>query len=340
MARIAINGLGRIGRHVFRRIFKHHPELKIVAINDLTPPEVLTHLLKYDSLYGYYEQKIKFKDDSLLVDGLDQGRKVLVFQEKNPANLPWKELMVDVVLECTGVFRDYDGAAKHLKAGAKKVIISAPSKDPDKVPTFILGVNAKEFDPEKYDIVDMGSCTTNCAAPVAKVLNDEIGIEKAFLTAVHSYTSSQQLLDGPSKDLRRARAAALNIVPSTTGAASAVEKCLPELKGRLEALSLRVPTPVVSIIDFVGQLKKESSREEINFILRRASKKQELKGILGVEDALLVSSDYKGNSYSAVVDSDSTRCQGNLVKILAWYDNEFAYACRLAEFCSLVAGRL
>ncbi|MCD6500652.1 type I glyceraldehyde-3-phosphate dehydrogenase [bacterium] len=338
--KIGINGFGRIGRPTFRRILDEHPKLEVVAINDLASPETLAYLLKYDSLYGIYDRRVKFKKDELLLDGTTDGKKVKVFAEKEPEKLPWRELGVDIVLECTGVFRDFKGAKKHLEAGAKKVIISAPSKSPDKIPTVLLGVNAREFDPKKYDIVDMGSCTTNCLAPVAKVLQEEFGIVKGFMTTVHSYTNDQRILDLSHKDLRRARAAALNIIPTTTGATQAVERCLPELKGKLDGLALRVPTPTVSVVDFVAQIEKETTAEEINYVLRKASQREELRGILGVEDAPLVSSDYKGNSYSAIVDALSTQAQGNLIKVLVWYDNEFGYACRLAEFAEYLAKEL
>jgi len=340
MIKIAINGFGRIGRPTFRRILQKHPDLEMVAINDLTDPHTLAHLLKYDSLYGVYDKRVKFDKDELLLNGTEEGRKVKVFAEKDPEKLPWGKLGIDIVLECTGVFRNFEGAEKHLKAGAKEVIISAPSKDPDKIPTFVLGVNEEKFDLKKYQIVDMGSCTTNCLAPVAKVLQEEFGIEKGFMTTVHSYTNDQRILDLPHKDLRRARAASLNIIPTTTGATEAVERCLPELKGKLDGLALRVPTPTVSIVDFVAQIKKETTAEEINYVLRKASQREELKGILGVEDAPLVSSDYKGNSYSAIVDALSTQAQGNLIKVLAWYDNEYGYACRLAEFAEYLGRKL
>jgi len=340
MIKIAINGFGRIGRPTFRRILDKHPSLEVVAINDLTDPQTLAHLLKFDSLYGIYKRQVKVREKEILIDGTKDGKKVKIFAEKDPERLPWGELGVDIVLECTGVFRDFEGAQKHLKAGAKKVIISAPSKDPEKIPTFLLGVNEKDFDPEKYNIVDMGSCTTNCLAPIAKVLNEEFGIVKGFMTTVHSYTNDQRILDLPHKDIRRARAAALNIIPTTTGAAKAVEKCLPELKGKLNGLALRVPTPTVSIVDFVAEVKKETTAEEVNYVIRKASEREELKGILGVEDAPLVSSDYKGNSYSAIVDALSTMAQGNLIKVLAWYDNEYGYACRLAEFAEYVGKKL
>ena len=338
--KIAINGFGRIGRPTFRRILDKHPNLEVVAINDLTDPQTLAHLLKFDSLYGIYKRQVKVRERELLIGGTKDGKKVKIFAEKDPERLPWGELGVDIVLECTGVFRDFEGAQKHLKAGAKKVIISAPSKDPEKIPTFLLGVNEKDFDPKQYNIVDMGSCTTNCLAPIAKVLNEEFGIVKGFMTTVHSYTNDQRILDLPHKDIRRARAAALNIIPTTTGAARTVEKCLPELKGKLNGLALRVPTPTVSIVDFVAEVKKEATAEEVNYVLRKASQREELRGILGVEDAPLVSSDYKGNSYSAIVDALSTMSQGNLIKVLAWYDNEYGYACRLTEFAEYVGKKL
>jgi glyceraldehyde 3-phosphate dehydrogenase len=340
MIKIAINGLGRIGRPTFRRILDKHKDLEIVAINDLTDPETLAHLLKFDSLYGIYKKQVKVGKSELLIDGTEDGKKVKVFAEKDPKSLPWGELGIDIVLECTGVFRDFEGSQKHLAAGAKKVIISAPSKSPEKIPTFVLGVNENDFDPKKYDIVDMGSCTTNCLAPVAKVLDEEFKIVKGFMTTVHSYTNDQRILDLPHKDIRRARAAALNIIPTTTGAAKAVERCLPQLKGKLDGLALRVPTPTVSIVDFVAEVEKETTAEEVNYVLKKASQREDLKGILGVEDAPLVSSDYKGNSYSAIVDALSTMVQGNLIKVLAWYDNEYGYACRLAEFAEYVGKKL
>jgi len=336
MIKIAINGFGRIGRLVFRRILEKHPEIEIVAINDLTDAKTLAYLLRYDSNYGIYHKTVKFAQNSLLIDGVSEGKQVQVFSEKDPLNLPWKDLEVDVVLECTGVFRKYEDAKKHLQAGAKLVIISAPSKDPEKIPSFLLGVNAEDFDPTKYKIVDMGSCTTNCLAPIAKVLDKEFGIVKGFMTTVHSYTNDQRILDLPHKDLRRARAAALNIIPTTTGAAKTVEKCLPNLKGKLDGLALRVPTPTVSIVDFVCEVKKQTTKEEVNYVLKKASQSAELKGILGIEDMPLVSSDYKGNSFSAIVDALSTMVKGNLVKVLAWYDNEWGYACRLAQFAEYV----
>jgi len=339
MIKIAINGFGRIGRSVFRKIISEHKELKIVAINDLGDPQTLSHLLEYDSLYGMYKKRVGFTKDNLLVDGTKDGEQIRLFSESVPGKLPWKEIGVDVILECTGYFTDFESAGQHLKAGAKKVIISAPSKS-DKVPTYLLGVNEKNYNPREDNIVSMGSCTTNCLAPIAKVLDEEFGILKGFMTTVHAYTNDQRILDLPHKDLRRARAAAVNIIPTTTGATKTVEKCLPKLKGKLDGLSLRVPVPVVSVVDFVVETEKESTVEEVNYVLKKASDRKDLKGILGVEDAPLVSSDYKGNSFSAIVDALSTMAIGNLIKVLAWYDNEWGYACRLAEFTEFVGKRL
>jgi len=339
MVKIAINGFGRIGRPTFRRILNKYPEIEVVAVNDLTDAKTLAYLLKYDSLYGISEKQIKAKDNEFLLDGKDNGKKVKVFAESDPEKLPWKKLGVDIVLECTGYFRDLDGAKKHLKAGAKKVIISAPAKS-DEIPTYLLGVNQEKYNPKKDNIISMGSCTTNCLAPVAKVLDQEFGIVKGFMTTIHSYTNDQRILDLAHKDLRRGRAAGINIIPTTTGAAKTVEKCLPQLKGRLDGLALRIPTPVVSIVDFVCEVEKETSAEEVNYILKKSSGKEELRGILGIEDAPLVSSDYKGNSYSAIVDALSTMVQGNLIKTLTWYDNEYGYACRLVELAEYIGKKL
>ncbi len=333
--RVAINGFGRIGRPVFKRIIENHPDLEVVAINDLSDATTLAHLLKYDSIYGVYQKTVKAEGDYLVVD----GQKFKVFSEKDPAKLPWKELKVDIVIESSGVFTDYEGAKKHLEAGAKKVIISAPSKNPEKIPEFVLGVNEDKFDP-KYDIVDMGSCTTNCLAPVAKVLHENFKIVKGFMSTVHAYTNDQRVLDLAHRDLRRARAAGLNIIPTTTGAARAIGNVIPELKGKLDGIAFRVPVPTVSVLDLICEVEKKTTKEEVNYVLKKASQSERLKGILGVEDAPLVSSDYIGNSYSAVVDALSTMVIDNLVKVVAWYDNEWAYACRLAEFAEFVGKRL
>ena len=339
MIKVAINGFGRIGRLTFRHIVKNHPNIDVVAINDLAKPEVLAHLLRYDSNYGIYEKTVKVRKEELLVDGTSKGEKVLMLSEPDPEKLPWKKLKIDVVLECTGVFRHLDGAEKHLKAGAKQVIISAPAKD-DIIPSFVLGVNEAKFNPKKHKIVDMGSCTTNCLAPVAKVLNDKFGILRGFMTTVHSYTNDQRILDLVHKDLRRARSAAQNIIPTTTGAAKAIGKAIPELKGKLDGMAIRVPTSVVSLLDLTCIVKKKTTVEEVNFAFKKASLQKNFKGILGIEDAPLVSSDYKGNTFSAIVDALSTKVNGNLVKVLAWYDNEWAYAARLAEFAEYVGKKI
>jgi glyceraldehyde-3-phosphate dehydrogenase type I len=336
MKRIAINGFGRIGRPLFRSLLKKK-DIGVVAINDLTDTKTLAHLLKYDSVYGIYDKAVQAKEGSLVVD----GKEFQVLAEPEPAKLPWKELGIDIVLECTGRFSYYEGAKGHLGAGAKKVIVSAPCKgSPKKVPSFILGVNADQFDPKKHDVIDMASCTTNCLAPVAKVLNENFKIVHGFMSTIHAYTSTQRILDLPHKDLRRARAAALNIIPTTTGAAKAIGQVMPELEGKLDAMSYRVPIPTVSIIDLICQVENEIDAEEINYSFKKASKTKELKGILGIEDAHLVSTDYIGNSFSAIVDADSTRALGKLIKVVAWYDNEFAYANRLADFTEFVAKKL
>jgi glyceraldehyde 3-phosphate dehydrogenase len=333
--KVAINGFGRIGRPAFRRIMDNHSNLEVVAINDLTEPSILAHLLKYDSVYGTYKKEVKAEKDALVI----AGKKVKVFSEKDPERLPWKELGVDVLLECTGVFRDYEGAKKHLAAGAKRVIISAPSKDSAKIPSFVLGVNEEKFDSGKDLICDMASCTTNCLAPLAKVLNEEFKVIKGFMTTVHSYTNDQKILDLPHKDLRRARAAALNIIPTTTGAAKAIGNVIPELEGKLDGIALRVPTPTVSVLDLVCQVGKKTSVKEVNEAFQKASEK-ELKGILRVEGSPLVSSDFIGDSFSAIVDSSLTLAKDDLVKVVAWYDNEWGYASRLAEFAEYVGKKI
>ncbi len=341
MIKVAINGFGRIGRGVFRRLLEKKSILEVVAVNDLTDIEALAYLLRHDSVYGFYKKPVKCRKDKLLIDGVRDGYELRVFAEKDPEKLPWKELGVDVVLECTGRFRDYESVSKHLKAGAKKVIISAPSKNPEKIPSFILGVNEDKFDSQKDDIVDMASCTTNCLAPIVKILNEKFGIVEGFMTTIHSYTTDQRLLDLPhSKDLRRGRAAALNIVPTTTGAAKAIGNVIPELKGKLDGIALRVPTPVVSIVDLVCQLEKETTTQELNFVLKKESQEEKWQGIFGVEDAALVSSDYIGNSFSSVVDSLSTRVIKKVVKVVAWYDNEYGYSSRLADFTEYIGKKL
>jgi len=325
MIKVAINGFGRIGRPAFRAILDNHPDLQVVAINDLTDSKTLNHLLKYDSVYGRYAKGI--------------GPEVKMLSEKDPANLPWKKLGIDVVLECSGVFTEAEGAQKHLQAGAKKVIISAPSKS-EGMPTFVLGVNEERYDPAKDHIVSLASCTTNCLAPVAKILNDEFGITKGFMTTIHSYTNDQRILDLPHKDLRRARAAALNMIPTSTGAAKAIGNVIPELKGKLDGIAIRVPTPTVSTLDLICELKKNVSVDEVNAAFKKAAKTTKMKGILATEEELLVSSDYRGSAFSAIVDLPLTMAKDNLVKVVAWYDNEYAYACRLAEFAEYLGKKL
>lgn len=335
MTKIAINGFGRIGRAVFRRILEKYPDLDISVVNDLTDTKTLAHLLKYDSVYGIYDKEIDFTESGIVVG----GKAVKVLAEKDPSKLPWKDLGVEVVLECTGFFTNLEGGQKHLAAGAQKAIISAPCKGSE-VPHFILGVNSDKYDFGKDDVVSMGSCTTNCLAPVAKILNDNFEIETGLMTTIHSYTNDQRLLDSPHKDLRRARAAALSLVPTTTGAAIAVTKTIPELKGKIHGLAIRVPTPTVSLVDFTARVKKETSVEEVNAVFKKAAAEEKWNGILRVEEAPLVSIDYKEDSYSAIIDASSTMVQnGNLVKVLAWYDNEWGYACRLADFAAFVGGK-
>jgi len=332
--KIAINGFGRIGRATFKNVLKSHPKLKVVAINDLTDAKTLAHLLKYDSIYGQYEKKVDFDKDWLIVG----NNKFKVLSEKNPLDLPWKKMGVDVVLECTGVFTKLEDAQKHIKAGARKVIISAPCKG-DKVPSFVLGVNEGKYSSSKDDVMDMGSCTTNCLAPLVKILNDSFGIVSGFMTTVHSYTTSQRILDLPHKDLRRARAAALNIVPTTTGATKAIAKVIPEIKGKLDGAAIRVPTPIVSVLDFICQVEQGTNVNKVNRLFEKEAKK--LKGILRVEKEPLVSTDFIKDTYSCVVDSLLTKVvDGNLVKVSAWYDNEWAYSCRLAEMAEFVGKKL
>lgn len=334
MIRIAINGFGRIGRPVFRRILDNYPDLEVVAVNDLTDNLTLAHLLKYDSLYGRYNKDIKVIDEEIIVE----GKKIRTLNEKDPEKLPWKKLKIDIVLECTGIFTDLEGAKKHLKAGAKKVIISAPAKDKE-IPGFILGVNTDSFDP-KIEIMDMGSCTTNCLAPIAKVLQNNFGIKKGFMTTVHSYTNDQRILDLPHKDLRRARAAALNIIPTSTGAAKSIGKMIPELDGKLDGIALRVPTPVVSVLDLIVEVERPTTKEEVNKIFKQAADSENFKGILRTEENKLVSSDFIADTYSAIVDLEKTMVKDNLVKVIGWYDNEYGYACRLAEFTEFVGKRM
>jgi glyceraldehyde 3-phosphate dehydrogenase len=335
MIKVAINGFGRIGRQVFKNIEESHSGLEIVAVNDLTDNKTLAHLLKYDSNYGNYGKEIRAEENYIVVG----KKKYRTFAEKDPENLPWKDLKVDIVLECTGLFTNDVDARKHINVGAKKVILSGPAKA-DSTPGFILGVNSDTFDAKKVDIMDMGSCTTNCLAPIAKVLNDEFGIVKGFMTTVHSYTNDQKILDLPHKDLRRARAAAINIIPTSTGAAKSIGKMIPELKGKLDGISLRVPTPVVSVLDLIVEVKKSTNKEEVNQIFKKAAESKNFKGILRIEENPLVSMDFKGDSYSAIVDIGETMVNDNMIKVIGWYDNEWGYSCRLAEFAEFVGKNL
>ena len=323
--KIGINGFGRIGRLVFRALLASgKKDFEIVAVNDLTDAATLAHLLKYDSNFGALSGSVTSEGDTIIVD----GKKLKVLSERDPSKLPWKDLGVEIVVESTGIFRDKDKAGLHLKAGAKKVIISAPAKGD--IATVVLGVNEETYDPNVDNIVSNASCTTNCIAPIVKVIKDKLGVEKGLMTTIHSYTNDQKILDLPHSDLRRARAAALNMIPTTTGAAKAVGLVIPELKGKLDGLAIRVPTPTVSIVDVVLEVKKETTKEEINNLLKEQANGA-LKGILAVSDEPLVSSDFKGNPASSIVDSEQTFVFGNMVKILSWYDNEWGYSNRVVD---------
>lgn len=325
MVKIAINGFGRIGRNAFKIAFERS-DAEIVAINDLTDAKTLAHLLKYDSNYGTYGHNVEFDDENIIVD----GKKVRVLAEKEPSNLPWGEMGIDVVIESTGLFTDPAKARAHIDAGAKKVVISAPAKG-EGAKTIVLGVNEDDITADDQ-IISNASCTTNCIAPVMKVLEDNLGIEKAMMTTVHSYTASQKLQDAPAKDIREARAAAENIVPTTTGASKAAAKCIPSLQGKFNGLSVRVPTPVVSLSDITAISKRPTSVEEINDIFRRAASQDYYQGILAATDEELVSIDYRGNAHSCIVDLKLTDVvDGNLIKVVAWYDNEWGYSNRLVE---------
>jgi len=334
MVKVGINGFGRIGRNVFKALLKKYSnEIEVVAINDLTSPSTLAHLLKYDSLYGKFEGSVEAKENSIVVN----GKEIRIYAERNPKDLPWKELGVDVALECTGLFRNREKAELHLEAGAKKVIISAPAKDEDI--TIVLGVNEEKYDSSKHNIISNASCTTNCLAPFAKVIDREFGIEKGLMTTIHSYTNDQKILDAPHKDLRRARAAAESMIPTTTGAAKAVALVLPQLKGKLNGMAVRVPTPTVSLTDLVCEVSKETTVEEVNAALKKAAE-GELKGILGFSEEPLVSMDYRGDERSSIVDGLSTIVSGKLVKVVSWYDNEWGYSNRLADLTKYIVDRL
>jgi len=320
--KIAINGFGRIGRSSFRRISENHPELEVAAINDLADSKTLAHLLKHDSVYGIYDKPIKAK----------------ISAEKDPTKLPWKDLGIDVVLECTGVFRDSKGASQHLKAGAKKVIVSAPCKDSD-IPTYVLGGNQDKYDSAKDNVISMGSCTTNCYVPVTKILHDNFEVERGFMVTAHAATNNQKVLDAPHKDLRRARSVLDNIIPTTSGSDKATTEVIPELKGKLHAMAMRIPVRVGSVIYAVYDLKKKPSPDEVNQIMEKASQ-GDYKNILNYVTNPIVSSDIVGSPYSAIFDSLLTEQSDDLIKIVAWYDNEFGYACRLAEMAEFISKKL
>ena len=321
--RVAINGFGRMGRLALRSAVENNSDLEFVAINR-GKPDALAHLLKYDSVHGKAPFSVEAGKENIIVN----GNEIRVLYESDPEKLPWKELEVDIVIECSGFFRDREGAGKHLKAGASKILISAPAKNPDV--TVVRGVNEEEYDKDKHNIVSNASCTTNCVAPVAKVLNDEYGIMNGFLSTIHAYTTTQNILDKSHRDLRRARAAAMSIIPTTTGATKALGEVIPSLKGKLDGIAFRVPTPDVSLIDLVVNLGRKASVDDMNESFRRASVGP-MKGIMGYSDEPLVSADYVHCPYSSVVDSIETRSMGEMVKVVSWYDNEWGYVCRLIE---------
>ncbi len=331
--KIGINGFGRIGRVVFRAAM-NHPDVDVVAINDLTDAETMAHLLQYDSVHTRLDVDIQAKDGAIVVD----GKSIAYTAVKDPEKLAWKDHGVDIACECTGLFRDRDGAAKHLSAGARKVIISAPAKDPDI--TVVMGVNANQYDPKQHHIISNASCTTNCLAPVAKVLLENFGINSGLMTTIHSYTGDQRLLDFPHKDLRRARAAALSMIPTTTGAAKAVSLVLPELEGKLNGLAIRVPTPNVSIVDVVVSVDKAGvTKTDVNQALKEAAEGP-LNGILGYSELPLVSSDYNGCPLSSIVDAPTTYVVDHMVKVLSWYDNETGYSNRMIDLAAMIGKQL
>ena len=334
VTRIGINGFGRIGRQVTRAVRERHPEdLEVAAVNDLTDAGTNAHLFKYDTNYGVYPGSVEAKNGSLLID----GQSIRVFAERDPANIPWSEMGVELVVESTGFFTDAAKAAAHLKGGAKKVIISAPAKNEDL--TLVLGVNEALYDSSKHTVVSNASCTTNCFAPMVKVLNDAFGVQRGLMSTIHAYTNDQKILDQVHSDLRRARAAAMNIILTSTGAAKAVGLVLPELQGKLHGMAFRVPTSTVSATDFVANLSKKVTVDEVNAAFKSASQGA-LKGILEYCEELLVSSDFKGNPHSCIFDAPSTMVmEGDMVKVLGWYDNEWGYSCRTADLCTFMAGK-
>jgi len=328
--KVGINGFGRIGRNAFKIAQEKAVDYEIVAINDLTTPSTLAHLLKYDSCFGKFQGAVESSENSIIVN----GKEIRVYAEKDPENIPWKEIGVEVVLEATGIFTKRDGAEKHIKAGAKKVVISAPATDEDI--TIVMGVNEENYDAEKHHIISNASCTTNCLAPFAKVMDREFEIQKGLMTTVHSYTNDQRILDLPHRDLRRSRAACISMIPTTTGAARAVSHVLPQLKGKLNGMALRVPTPAVSVVDIVLELGRDTSVEEVNEALKHAAE-NELKGILGFCEEPLVSIDFKQDDRSSIIDAQATMMIGErMVKILSWYDNEWGYSNRVVDLIQYV----
>jgi len=333
--KIAINGFGAIGRRAFRGYYQN-PDVEFVAVNDLTDPEVLAYLLKYDSNFGVFDADVDFTDDSIIVD----GKEIKVYAEKDPADLPWGDNDIDIVIESTGFFTDGNAAKKHLDAGAKKVIISAPATNEDV--TIVMGVNQESYDPAKHNVISMASCTTNCLAPVAKVLNDEFGIEKGLMTTIHSYTGAQAILDAPApnmKKITRSRAAAINMVPTTTGAAKAVSLVLPELDGKFDGMAVRVPTPTGSLVDLTVNVKKDATAEAVNAAMKAAAEGP-MKGILQYNEDPIVSMDIKGNSNTSIFDSNYTSVMdGNMIKVLSWYDNEWGYSQKLVDTAIFIASK-
>jgi glyceraldehyde 3-phosphate dehydrogenase len=330
--KVGINGFGRIGRNVFRTAL-NDPNIEIVAVNDLTDPKTLAHLLKYDSVLGNLPNKVSAGPDDITVD----GRTIKVFKERDPGALPWESVGVQVVVESTGHFTNAEDAKKHMRGTVKKVIISAPAKNEDV--TLVLGVNHDKYDAAKHHIISNASCTTNCLAPIVKVVNDTFKIVSGTMTTIHSYTNDQVILDFPHKDLRRARAAALSMIPTSTGAAKALKLVIPEMAGKLDGFSVRVPTPNVSVVDLVALVEKKTTKEEVNAALKAASESGPLKGYLGYEENELVSSDFKGDPRSSIVDSPSTLVVGNLVKVISWYDNEWGYSCRVRDLINFIGSK-
>ena len=333
--KIAINGFGRIGRTFFRAAFEK--KLDIVAINDLTDAQTLVHPLKYDSIYGKFDAKVEIVEGNLVVD----NKPIAIFSEKDPGKLPWEKLNIDLVVESTGVFTDYEGASAHLKAGAKNVIISAPAKGEKKIRTFVLGINEEKLNLEEDKVISMASCTTNCLVPVAEVLHKNFEIKKSSMTTIHSYTMDQQRQDDAHKDLRRARSATQSIIPTTTGATSAAAEVLPELRGKMDGISYRVPTATVSVIDFVALVTKETTKNKVNEVFDEAARDPKYQGALAVTSEPLVSADFRGDPHGAIVDLLSTQViDGNLIRVVAWYDNEWGYSKRLAAFCKYIENQI